>query len=260
MKYCPHDYQRFATDFVLEHPCCGLILDMGLGKSVITLTALWKLLMDSFDARRVLVIAPKRVAEDTWPREIQKWDHLKGLTYSLVLGTEKQRREALQRHTMLYIINRENVAWLVETHRWDFDTLVIDELSSFKSSKAQRFRALKKVRPLCRRVIGLTGTPAPNTLIDLWPQIYLLDMGKRLGRFVTHYRERFFTPDKRSREIVYSYRLREGAEQQIPYAEKSQTSLQVSGLPQPVRERHILPGAQRRVARPFARQRHQTGL
>src|SRR5699024_1602900 len=128
MKYCPHDYQRFATDFVLEHPCCGLILDMGLGKSVITLTALWKLLMDSFDARRVLVIAPKRVAEDTWPREIQKWDHLKGLTYSLVLGTEKQRREALQRHTMLYIINRENVAWLVENHRWDFDTLVIDEL------------------------------------------------------------------------------------------------------------------------------------
>ena len=215
MKYCPHDYQRFATDFVLEHPCCGLILDMGLGKSVITLTALWKLLMDSFDARRVLVIAPKRVAEDTWPREIQKWDHLKGLTYSLVLGTEKQRREALQRHTMLYIINRENVAWLVENHRWDFDTLVIDELSSFKSSKAQRFRALKKVRPLCRRVIGLTGTPAPNTLIDLWPQIYLLDMGKRLGRFVTQYRERFFTPDKRSREIVYSYRLRDGAEQQI---------------------------------------------
>ena len=215
MKYCPHDYQRFATDFVLEHPCCGLILDMGLGKSVITLTALWKLLMDSFDARRVLVIAPKRVAEDTWPREIQKWDHLKGLTYSLVLGTEKQRREALQRRAMLYIINRENVAWLVENHRWDFDTLVIDELSSFKSSKAQRFRALKKVRPLCRRVIGLTGTPAPNTLIDLWPQIYLLDMGKRLGRFVTQYRERFFTPDKRSREIVYSYRLREGAEQQI---------------------------------------------
>ena len=182
---------------------------------MITLTALWDLLMDSFDARRVLVVAPKRVAEDTWPREIQKWEHLHGLTFSLVLGSEKERRAALQKQAMIYIINRENVSWLVENHRWDFDTLVIDELSSFKSSKAQRFRALKKVRPMCSRVIGLTGTPAPNTLIDLWPQIYLLDMGQRLGRFITHYRERFFTPDKRNREIVYSYKLREGAEQKI---------------------------------------------
>ena len=215
MKYNPHDYQSFATDFVLEHPYCGLILDMGLGKSVITLTALWDLLLDSFDACRVLVVAPKRVAEDTWPREIQKWEHLHGLTFSLVLGSEKERRAALSKQAMIYIINRENVSWLVENHRWDFDTLVIDELSSFKSSKAQRFRALKKVRPMCSRVIGLTGTPAPNTLIDLWPQIYLLDMGQRLGRFITHYRERFFTPDKRNREIVYSYKLREGAEQRI---------------------------------------------
>ena len=215
MKYNPHDYQTFATNFVLEHPYCGLILDMGLGKSVITLTALWDLLLDSFDACRVLVVAPKRVAEDTWPREIQKWEHLHGLTFSLVLGSEKERRAALSKQAMIYIINRENVSWLVENHRWDFDTLVIDELSSFKSSKAQRFRALKKVRPMCSRVIGLTGTPAPNTLIDLWPQIYLLDMGKRLGRFITHYRERFFVPDKRNREIVYSYKLREGAEQKI---------------------------------------------
>lgn len=215
MKYNPHDYQTFATNFVLEHPYCGLILDMGLGKSVITLTALWNLLLDSFDACRVLVVAPKRVAEDTWPREIQKWEHLHGLTFSLVLGSEKERRAALSKQAMIYIINRENVSWLVENHRWDFDTLVIDELSSFKSSKAQRFRALKKVRPMCSRVIGLTGTPAPNTLIDLWPQIYLLDMGQRLGRFITHYRERFFIPDKRNREIVYSYKLREGAEQKI---------------------------------------------
>ena len=163
----------------------------------------------------MLVVAPKRVAEDTWPREIQKWEHLHGLTFSLVLGSEKERRAALSKQAMIYIINRENVSWLVENHRWDFDTLVIDELSSFKSSKAQRFRALKKVRPMCSRVIGLTGTPAPNTLIDLWPQIYLLDMGQRLGRFITHYRERFFTPDKRNREIVYSYKLREGAEQRI---------------------------------------------
>lgn len=182
---------------------------------MITLTALWDLLLDSFDACRVLVVAPKRVAEDTWPREIQKWEHLNGLTFSLVLGSEKERRAALSKQAMIYIINRENVSWLVENHRWDFDTLVIDELSSFKSSKAQRFRALKKVRPMCSRVIGLTGTPAPNTLIDLWPQIYLLDMGQRLGRFITHYRERFFTPDKRNREIVYSYKLREGAEQRI---------------------------------------------
>lgn len=215
MQYRPHDYQTYAKDFVLGHPYCGLILDMGLGKSVITLTALWDLILDSFDLRRVLVVAPKRVAEDTWPREIEKWEHLKGLTYSLVLGSEKQRRAALQRRAFLYIINLENIAWLVENTRWRFDALVIDELSSFKSSKAQRFRALKKVRPLCHRVIGLTGTPAPNTLIDLWPQIYLLDMGKRLGRFVTHYRERFFLPDKRSSYAIFSYKLRDGAEQQI---------------------------------------------
>ena len=182
---------------------------------MITLTALWDLVLDSFDCGKVLVIAPKRVAEDTWPKELAKWDHLKGLSYSLVMGTVKQRREALRRKAFLYIINRENVAWLVDNYRWDFDTLVIDELSSFKSPKAQRFRALKRVRPLVKRVIGLTGTPAPNALIDLWPQVYLLDMGKRLGRFITGYRDRFFTPDKRNREIVYSYKLREGAEQRI---------------------------------------------
>ncbi|MBE5791551.1 MAG: DEAD/DEAH box helicase [Clostridiales bacterium] len=179
------------------------------------MTALWDLVLDRFDCGRVLVIAPKRVAEDTWPKELAKWDHLKGLTYSLVMGSEKQRREALQKRAFLYIINRENVAWLVDNCRWNFDTIVIDELSSFKSSKAQRFRALKKVRPLVKRVIGLTGTPSPNSLIDLWPQIYLLDMGQRLGRFITHYRERFFVPDKRNREMVYSYKPREGAEDRI---------------------------------------------
>jgi len=215
MKYKAHDYQQYATEFVLEHPYCGLILDMGLGKSVITLTALWDLILDRFDCGKVLVIAPKRVAEDTWPKELAKWDHLKGLTYSLVMGSEKQRSEALQKRAFLYIINRENVTWLVENHRWNFDTIVIDELSSFKSAKAQRFRSLKKVRPLVKRVIGLTGTPSPNSLIDLWPQIYLLDMGQRLGRFITHYRERFFVPDKRNREMVYSYKPREGAEDRI---------------------------------------------
>ena len=215
MKYKPHEYQSFATNFVLEHPACGLILDMGLGKSVITLTALWFLLLDSFDVGKVLVVAPKRVAENTWPAELKKWEHLDGLTWSLVLGSEKDRRAALQRRAKIYIINRENVTWLVDNYRWDFDTLVIDELSSFKSSKAQRFRALKRVRPRISRVIGLTGTPQPNGLLDLWPQMYLLDMGQRLGRFVGGYRERFFLPDKRNREVIYSYKPKEGAEEKI---------------------------------------------
>lgn len=215
MKYCPHDYQAFATNFILDHPVCGLILDMGLGKSVITLTALWDLLLDRFDIGKVLIVAPKRVAEDTWPKELAKWDHLDGLSYSLVMGTEDQRRAALQKRAKLYIINRENVAWLVAKCPWQFDTLVLDELSSFKNSKAQRFRALKQVRPRVKRVIGLTGTPRPNSLLDLWPQMYLLDMGQRLGRFVGGYRERFFVPDKRNREIIYSYKPREGAEEKI---------------------------------------------
>ena len=164
---------------------------------------------------RLLIIAPKRVAEDTWPKELEKWDHLMGLTHSLVLGSKKNREAALRKKAFLYIINRENVTWLVENHKWDFDTLVIDELSSFKSNKAQRFKALKKVRPKVQRVIGLTGTPAPNSLLDLWPQMYLLDMGKRLGRFIGGYRDRFFKPDKRNKEIIYSYKPRDGAEESI---------------------------------------------
>lgn len=215
MKYNPHNYQQFACDFILEHPVCCLMLDMGLGKTIITLTALWLLALDCFDISKVLVIAPKRVATDTWPKELSKWEHLTGLTASLVVGNPRQREEALDRPAFLYIINRENVSWLVENHRWDFDTVVIDELSSFKSNRTERFKAMKKVRPLVHRVIGLTGTPAPNSLLDLWPQMYLLDMGQRLGRFVTGYRERFFTPDKRNREIVYSYKPRDGAEDAI---------------------------------------------
>lgn len=215
MEYKPHAYQEYARNFVLEHPYCGLILDMGLGKSVITLTALFELLLDRFEVHKVLVIAPLRVAQDTWPRELVKWDHLKGLSYSLVLGCEAERRAALQRRAFVYIINRENVVWLVNHHRWDFDTLVIDELSSFKSARAQRFKALKKVRPYVQRVIGLTGTPAPNGLIDLWPQVYLLDQGERLGRFIGGYRECFFVPDKRSREVIFSYKPRPGAEKKI---------------------------------------------
>lgn len=215
MKYKPHNYQQFATDFILNQSICCLMLDMGLGKTVITLTALWQLALDSFDVSRVLVIAPKRVAEDTWPKELAKWEHLSGLTSSLVLGSAAERKAALQRKAFLYIINRENVAWLVKNHYWDFDMVVIDELSSFKSNKAERFKAMKKVRPMVTRIVGLTGTPAPNTLLDLWPQMYLMDMGQRLGRFIGGFRERFFLPDKRNREIVYSYKPREGAEDAI---------------------------------------------
>ena len=215
MKYKPHNYQQFATDFILNQSICCLMLDMGLGKTVITLTALWQLTLDSFDVSRVLVIAPKRVAEDTWPKELAKWEHLTGLTSSLVLGSAAERKAALQRKAFLYIINRENVAWLVKNHYWDFDMVVIDELSSFKSNKAERFKAMKKVRPMVPRIVGLTGTPAPNTLLDLWPQMYLMDMGQRLGRFIGGFRDRFFLPDKRNREIVYSYKPREGAEDAI---------------------------------------------
>lgn len=215
MKYKPHNYQQFATDFILNQSICCLMLDMGLGKTVITLTALWQLALDSFDVSRVLVIAPKRVAEDTWPKELAKWEHLTGLTSSLVLGSVAERKAALQRKAFLYIINRENVAWLVKNHYWDFDMVVIDELSSFKSNKAERFKAMKKVRPMVTRIVGLTGTPAPNTLLDLWPQMYLMDMGQRLGRFIGGFRDRFFLPDKRNREIIYSYKPREGAEDAI---------------------------------------------
>lgn len=215
MKYEPHNYQQFATDFILEHPISCLMLDMGLGKTVITLTALWQLALDSFDVSRILVIAPKRVAEDTWPKELSKWEHLYGLDATLVMGTQAEREAALRQQTFLYITNRENVSWLVANHPWDFDMVVIDELSSFKSNQAQRFKAMKKVRPLVSRIVGLTGTPAPNSLLDLWPEMYLMDMGQRLGRFIGGFRDRFFTPDKRNREIIYSYKPREGAEEAI---------------------------------------------
>lgn len=215
MKYEPHNYQQFATDFILEHPISCLMLDMGLGKTVITLTALWQLALDSFDVSRILVIAPKRVAEDTWPKELSKWEHLSGLDATLVMGTQAEREAALRQQTFLYIINRENVSWLVANYPWDFDMVVIDELSSFKSNQAQRFKAMKKVRPLVSRIVGLTGTPAPNSLLDLWPEMYLMDMGQRLGRFIGGFRDRFFTPDKRNRDIIYSYKPREGAEEAI---------------------------------------------
>lgn len=213
MKYVAHEYQQYATDFILEHPVSCLILDMGLGKTVITLTALWNLLFDYFSVGCVLVIAPKRVAENTWPAEIHKWEHITGLTYSVVMGSKKQREDALAKKADIYIINRENVAWLVDNHSFKFDMVVIDELSSFKSPKAQRFKALKKVRPMAARVVGLTGTP--GNLMDLWAEIEILDMGQRLGRFIGAYRERFFVPNKRNREMIYSYKPRPGADEKI---------------------------------------------
>jgi len=215
MKYVPHEYQEYAKEFIVSREVSALFLDCGLGKTVVTLTAIWELLLDYFEIRRVLVIAPLRVSRDTWSGELKKWDHLSGIEMSLVVGSEKERRAALNRRANVYVINRENVQWLVENYRWDFDMVVIDELSSFKSHKAKRFKALKKVRPMVKRIIGLTGTPAPNGLIDLWAEIGILDMGQRLGRFIGGYRERFFVPDKRSREMVFSYKPREGAEEMI---------------------------------------------
>ena len=187
MKFIPHNYQQYAIEKVIESPICGLLLDMGLGKSVIALTAIEDLKYNRLDVNKVLVIAPLRVALMTWSSEIAKWDHLQDLKTSKVLGTEKQRMAALKEEADIYIINRENTEWLVNLYgrAWPFDMVVIDELSSFKSSKARRFRALRKVRPLVKRIVGLTGTPTPNGLIDLWPQMYLLDRGERLGKTIT---------------------------------------------------------------------------
>lgn len=217
MKYNPHEYQTFATDFIETHPVSAILLDMGLGKSVITLSAIFELCLDRFEIRKVLVIAPLRVARNTWSAEINKWDHLKGLTYSVAIGTEAERRAALQKPASVYIINRENVSWLVESSGlpFDYDMVVIDELSSFKSHQSKRFKSLMKVRPFVKRVVGLTGTPSSNGLMDLWAEFRILDMGKRLGRFITHYRDEFFLPDKRNGQVIFSYKPKEGADEEI---------------------------------------------
>ena len=217
MKYSPHDYQTYATNFILDHPVAAVFLDMGLGKSIITLTAIFDLCLDSFLIRKVLVIAPLRVARDTWPYEIRKWDHLHGLSYSVAVGTEMERKAALRQRAFVYIINRENVQWLVEESGtpFDYDMVVIDGLSSFKSYQAKRFRSLTKVRPKVKRIVGLTGTPSSNGLMDLWAQFRILDMGKRLGRYITHYRNAYFQPDKRNGQVVFSYKPLPGAEEAI---------------------------------------------
>lgn len=217
MRYIPHQYQEYATERILDTNFIALLLEMGLGKTVSTLTAIDRLLNDYFDADRVLVIAPLRVADDTWPREVEKWDHLRHLRISKILGSAGARRKALKSDADIYVINRENIPWLVSEFgtQWPFDTVVIDELSSFKNHQSKRFRALRRVRPMIKRVIGLTGTPAPNGLIDLWPQIYLLDQGERLGKTVTGYRDRYFTPGERDGHVVYKWKQKKEAEQRI---------------------------------------------
>jgi SNF2 family DNA or RNA helicase len=217
MKYNPHDYQRYATEYIESHPVCAVLLDMGLGKTSITLTALNNLLFDSFEIRKVLVIAPLRVARDTWPAEIEKWDQLSNLNVSVAVGTEAERKAALLAPADIYVINRENVQWLVEESKlpFDYDAIVIDELSSFKNYQAKRFRALMKVRPKVSRIIGLTGTPSSNGLMDLWAEYRVLDMGQRLSRFITAYRNNYFQPDKRNGQVIFSYKPLPGAEQAI---------------------------------------------
>lgn len=209
MIYTPYPYQQHATEHIIENPAAGLFLEMGLGKTVSTLTAVDQLINEMFDTNKVLVIAPKRVADDTWTTEAAKWDHLNHLRISKVLGTERERKEALKVKADIYVINRENVAWLVAQYStaWPFDMVVIDESSSFKSPKATRFKALRSVRPLIKRVVILTGTPSPNGLLDLWPQLYLLDQGERLGKNITAYRGRYFKAGKRNGHIVYNYDL-----------------------------------------------------
>lgn len=216
-----HEYQEAAVSHILRHTHCGLFLDMGLGKTVSTLTAIEWLMYQDLSITKVLVVAPKRVAESVWGAEVDKWDHLRHLRVSKVIGTEKQRRAALSTPADIYTIGRDNIAWLCGLYggsRIPFDMLVIDELSSFKNPKSQRFKSLRLVQPCFSRVVGLTGTPAPNGLIDLWSQVYLLDRGQRLGKFISHFRDKWFTPGKRNGLVVYSYVPREGAEEEIHQA------------------------------------------
>ena len=217
MNFKPYDYQKYAIDYIKTHPVAAVLLDMGLGKTVISLTAIFDLLFDSFQVHRVLVIAPLRVARDTWPSEIRKWEHLSGLTYAVAVGTARERKAALMQSADVTIINRENLGWLIEKSGipFKYDMVVIDELSSFKNRRSKRFKALMKVRPSIKRIVGLTGTPSSNGLMDLWAEFKLLDQGKRLGRFIGQYRLNYFVPDKRNGEMIYSYKPLPGAEDAI---------------------------------------------
>lgn len=215
MRFNPHDYQRYAIEYIESHKIAAILLDMGLGKTAITLTAIYNLLFDYFEITRVLVIAPLRVARNTWPQEIEKWDHLKDVRYSVAVGTEKERLDAFQKDADIYIINRENVQWMVDHVPFEFDAIVVDELSSFKNWSSKRFKSLMKVRPRAKRIIGLTGTPSGNGLMDLFAEFKVLDMGQRLGRFITKYRQEYFRPDRMNGPVVYSYKPLPGAEKRI---------------------------------------------
>lgn len=217
MKYIPHDYQAFCIDYLLTHPAAGLFLKPGMGKTSTSLTAAERLLYDSFAVSKVLVIAPLRVAEDTWSRESEKWDHLRHLRISKVLGSAKERVAALAIDADVYCINRENVPWLVKHYgiNWPFEAVIVDESSSFRNPSAQRFKALRKVRPLIKYIWELTGTPRPRSLMDLWAQIYLLDRGERLGKTLTEFKNRYFTPGRRNGYVIYEWIPRPGAEEEI---------------------------------------------
>lgn len=217
MRYVAHNYQNYAKDFILAHKVSALFLDCGLGKTITTLTAINELMYDSFEISKVLIIAPLRVAQSTWKEEIEKWDHLNLLRYSIAVGDEKERLKALKQNSDIYIINRENVDWLVTKSGIDFNfnMLIIDELSSFKSHTSKRFKSLLKIRPYFERVVGLTGTPSSNGLMDLWAEFRVLDLGERLGRYITHYRNEYFLPDKRNGAVIFSYKPQLNAEERI---------------------------------------------
>ena len=216
MKYIAHDYQTRAIDWCLNHPRCGLFLPMGAGKTVITLTAIASL-KQTGDVNKVLIIAPVRVARTTWPAEIEKWDHTKSLTYSLIDGDAKKRTRALEKEADIYIIGKEQVVWLCETvgKSWPFDMVVVDELSTFKNHQAQRFKVLKKQVKKFKRFIGLTGTPAPRGIPDLWSQMLLIDAGARLGKSIGSFRKQYLIPERTNGYIVYSWAVRDGVKEAI---------------------------------------------
>ena len=217
MRYVAHNYQNYAKNFILAHKVSALFLDCGLGKTITTLTAINELMYDSFEISKVLIIAPLRVAQSTWKEEIEKWDHLNLLRYSIAVGDEKERLKALKQNSDIYIINRENVDWLVTKSGIDFNfnMLIIDELSSFKSHTSKRVKSLLKIRPYFERVVGLTGTPSSNGLMNLWAEFRILDLGERLGRYITHYRNEYFLPDKRNGVVIFSYKPQPHAEERI---------------------------------------------
>lgn len=231
MEYNPHDYQKYCIQYILDHPIAAIFLDCGLGKTSITLSAIEQLMYDSFEIHKVLVVAPLRVALVSWPDEIRKWKSFKHLRYSVVVGSAKERKAALEEEADIYMINRENLQWLIEKSDmpFDFDMVVLDELSSFKNWSSKRFKAFMKVRPRVKRVVGLTGTPSSNGLMDLFAEFKCLDMGKHLGRFISQYRLNYFKPDRMNGQIVYSYKLLPGAEQQI-YEKISDITISMKAL------------------------------